>query len=252
MLPSDTASWTSVSSASCSKPFHFFVVPTRQSVDSNMPAAGGELCALSSALPGGRACHTNAVPQSLQPPHPQASLPPPLLQQALPHADCKHSSFMMPSAWGLLGGSAWDGGCCGLWSTAWPAQGPRNTARPTPRGGLCQPTAQKPDPTHTPHRRRATEEAKPPRGPAGHQVCPAYLGGHDAEAHSVLLLQGHSDDFRFFPQRLGLKDEHRGLLYGWNTISFILYMTFIYSRKGFFYGFYMLIEDPASRSHPLW
>lgn len=37
----------------------------------------------------------------------------------------------------------------------------------------------------------------------------SYLGGDNAKAHSVLLFEGHSDDFRFFTQRLrlGMKKE---------------------------------------------
>lgn len=37
----------------------------------------------------------------------------------------------------------------------------------------------------------------------------AYLCRHDAEAHAILLLQGHSDHFGLFPQRLSLKGEDR-------------------------------------------
>lgn len=42
----------------------------------------------------------------------------------------------------------------------------------------------------------------------------SYLRCDDAEAHPVLLLQGHSDDFGFFPQRLSLKDENKDSLSG--------------------------------------
>lgn len=46
-----------------------------------------------------------------------------------------------------------------------------------------------------------------PTGCSSPTPPPAYLCRNNAEAHSILLFQGHSDDLGLLPQRLSLEDE---------------------------------------------